>query len=208
MKRLKRSLFIFFSVIAISGVSESAFAQTGGKGKRWRVHLHGGFLSEDFKGETGADFNRLSHEFYGLDATFLAFGFWENGLQYATISGVTVSPFTLTDGSIGQYKVGFTRYQFISGITWSKWRVHLVAGMESSTWKGQPNLGLKSASASHTGLQVTYDWLTYSWCSIPMRVAVLSHSKRKYEFSNFPADTVEINSGLEVAWSAGLAFGF
>jgi hypothetical protein len=171
---------------------------------KWGLRLtaFGGVATQSLLGVTGADPQYLTQSQYGT-GLFLRKGDWMTGLQYSTIP-FTKLKFTLSSGGEGRYELSFTRIQFIMGAVLERWRVGLLVGTDTSDWKGAPELGFKKVNYVHIGFQAAVNLTRWFF----LQVSLISHPERKYEFTNYPSDTVTVKPGFESSLSAGVWFGY
>jgi hypothetical protein len=183
-----------------------AAAQAKGSGS-YRLALHGGLSYQDFIGTHGADFDSIRQSYFA----FLIqknWPVWNVAFQVYSLSPARLRSFWLNSYTQGEYQVPFLRYQFLGGFRSGKSSIQALLGMETSSWKGSPDLGMKTNLHVHLGLQYSYDLLATASTKLPVVVMLLHHPERKYEFGNYPDSAVVAAPGTELSVRLGLAFDF
>jgi hypothetical protein len=198
-------LILLFTLIFAT--SQISFAAGGGSKKPWATSFGLGYTSQDFKGDETAAFSKIQH--YVIDFKFQWYRKWYSlGFAYSSIPSINISPFLLTTGEKGNYKLSFSQMFLLVGATYKLMYFNLLIGTESTQWSGSPNMGLKGASHALTGIEIGCDAYKMKNFGFPVWLRFLSKPQRNMEFQNYTNDTITVNSGVELVLAGSVKFEF
>ncbi len=204
------AIFLITTFVWLFSLSHSAAKSSGLAGYKFRIAVHGGYSLQEFGGVVGANRSQINRFQYGVGA-FYKSSWWENGLAFSAIPGVKVDPFVFRNGTQGQYQMDFTRFEFVTGVVYSRFGLYALVGLETIGWSGSPDLGAKNDPHLYFGAEARMNFYFFgptSRFSAPLSIRYLSHPNRNIEFERNPDENITVSPGAETAFNMGVAVAF